>query len=103
MLYFIKNKAVCFFKHAYSQQVYLYKSPYKAVPQMCSWLYKVVIEMQNTETMILRTVRWKKQFTEILYSISNRKIMLDGSLFYITEYMIRPINTRMLTSDLPQG
>jgi len=73
---------------------------------MCSRLYKVVIEMQNTETMIPRTVRWKTQFTEILYSISNRKIMLDGSLFYIlllwiSEYMIRPVSTCMLLSDLP--
>jgi hypothetical protein len=63
---------------------------------LCSWLYKAVIEMQNTETMILRTVRWKTQFTEILYSISNRKIMLDESLFYfilgISEYLIWPID-----------
>jgi hypothetical protein len=42
-------------------------SPYKAVPLIVFLIVKVIIEMQNTETMILRTVRWKTQFTEILY------------------------------------
>jgi hypothetical protein len=80
-------------------------SPYKAILRkvfLSVQIYYRDIKHWNADN------RWQsgeRQFTEILYSISNRKIVLDESLFHVilvwfSEYTFRPIN--LPSSGLPK-